>query len=326
MIFNYFETKSIIYFYLDKISNPTEEEDYFFENNDNLLLSEPPLKAKNLEVEYTTENNRGMNPKDFANLIRLSNNLDDQDQVDEFIKSKEVKRALESGQLNKTLATILDHKEHFQPDEDLKEATNFHNLMSKDLHTPDDGPEHDHEAHEKREQQKLVADIMAQYLNFVAPSDGEDSDITVQDFYQRVEALVTALNNLTDEEGQQDSIDQFLDFLKDLENSIKDLDRSKDINDVLNTTDIDKVNRLFADYVSSSNSKLVYAKIQEALKEVGEENVHNPLSKIEINGYRRKKMNEMLNSNETIEGRSINGSMNCDPLNELTCDDGKQLF
>ena len=63
------------------------------------------------------------------------------------------------------------------------------------------------------------------------------------------------------------------------------------IQEFLNNTDIERVNRLWADYVSNSNS-IVYAKIQQSLKEVGLEPLNTTLTDREKDKMRKKEIEE----------------------------------
>ena len=106
--------------------------------------------------------------------------------------------------------------------------------------------------------------------------------------------------------------------------------RNMDIQTFLNSTQIDRVNRLWADYVSNSNS-IVYAKIQQALKEVGAEPFKATLTAKEKDEMRKKEISlkwaEFLN-NLPPTGRSApsGNQVECDPNTELACDDGNGCY
>ena len=107
--------------------------------------------------------------------------------------------------------------------------------------------------------------------------------------------------------------------------------RAMDIQTFLNSTQIDRVNRLWADYVSNPNS-IVYAKIQQALKEVGAVPFNTTLTAKQKDEMRKKeisqKWSDFLNQLPTGFSRSAptGNRVHCDPNTELACEDGNGCY
>ena len=111
---------------------------------------------------------------------------------------------------------------------------------------------------------------MSALLGTFAKPNTDTTTVTVKEFYTMVEALAQVLKEIHSKD-ESSFIKEYLTFMENLKKDVELLNETKesfDIKSVLDKDLIEKVNRLWSDYISDSN-EVVFAKIRESLNEVG---------------------------------------------------------
>merc|ERR1711874_8967 len=132
----------------------------------------------------------------------------------------------------------------------------------KDIETPDEN------RHQSQASSGLLQAFFESFGSFQDPATGQAPNVTIADFYKMVQGLTDVMQEIQNEKDTRDSIEeQVLSFLNGLTANIKLLNKSQqamNIQEYLKPNDIEKVQRLWDDYVNN-----VYAKVQQSLKEEG---------------------------------------------------------
>jgi len=227
---------------------------------------------------------------------------------------------------------MLEHKVEVKPDITLNDAREIGNAINaKDLHTPDDDDHiyddgHHQDMQEEAEHMRFTSRVMSSLLSFATPNIADNATITVKTFYTMVEALADVLQEINSNGKASSIIEDYLHFMEDLKKDIEMLSKSNaDVNTVVNLTFIEKVNRLWSDYVAQSNEEVVFAKIQQDLNEFDLKEFETTIDNKKIHELLKGKAKEQLQNIPMIEGRMA-APVECDPTTELACDDGRSCY